>query len=631
MFIIVDGNLLSYRTVSYGRLCVTGKRQYKMWQMDCHGKKCGMVASRNKRSADLCNTAYINPNGSRAVFALAFDLDVGKANEQFCPDGHLDFDLVMSHLQLNIPDFYEQITCVTRTKGGGLHLWIGISPFTFDTGESKIKDFAMAMQSSIIEILINEGLGADPNARGLIRDFSNPKNKDNLLYENKGLIKILNRQRVSVLVSLKNFVTNYWLRTRLYNDSRVERKMANLFGYLTGELSFPELPARLHTDQTCEELTFEELRSTFGFSRDFLSKITSIDLPWLEIERVSRSVLSFRINYDVLNFRAISRRCAIVLDQKKASKKDSSRSWKAFDLCLPSDVCDGERNHWITTLLLNYKWAGLEFDEAVAKARLRIQHIPGFETSRNCKNIASIAVSVYKNYESLFGCLSQKVLPDWFVRDSFFFSLVQTETPGRGETPVEFESEKNESLPSQRSVPKSVDNEENSLPDFGSFDEWVGDHDYPVIDHTPEALERQLEAARRKRAKREAALPAKQPEPTVTKTRPVTPLRKPKVEKSSWDKLQDDLSESELDLVGLDMVEDMALMHWEEAEPDFRNERSDDECVEAICHGREKSEYLELPEKERRRLAHVKLLQAEQAKRLAAEKDMEENGMWSDY
>ena len=69
---------------------------------------------------------------------------------------------------------YRYIVYMARSSGGGLHIFLGISPLELGQPESATAErAARILQQRLIELFNSHGLGADPSAVGLRRYFAN--------------------------------------------------------------------------------------------------------------------------------------------------------------------------------------------------------------------------------------------------------------------------------------------------------------------------------------------------------------------------------------------------------------------------------------------------------------------------
>ena len=398
-------------------------------------------------NADLIQNTYRNQNGTETVFGLVFDLDAHRAKDCWKDsDGTLDWQLIYPALHKEIPEVATLISHAVRSTGGkGLGVVMAISPLPLLPTTEGNQQSALKLQGRLLSVFDKMGLGADFGARGVLRDFPNFNNPSKFVYSNSKILREL-EQTKRPIVTLMHQLLNQRdkearISERIYNDERVEKKLAKLVLWLLGACKFDQ--AWEFEGQTFERqfknvpylsgwttsVTSKELRILTGLSDDFLRKYLKSPPKWLKAIYHDKEgwSLSIPLSKDVV---WLQERAAYLL--QKTQELTGKVSFNPQEICLPWWVQDGERNAWIVRLTLMYKWSGYSFESALSKVALRIQAIPGAEVSRNCKQVRSIVRSLYRRVPESLGALEWNELPDWIKDDSIFCSLLKRLSTRRG-------------------------------------------------------------------------------------------------------------------------------------------------------------------------------------------------------
>lgn len=388
-----------------GRRTPRSHYQFKKWTYDKDGNRSDAVVIRPlfKAHADLINTCYYNPaTKTQTLYCLVWDLDANRADAKWLDaEGRLDWQKMRETLFVSHPELAGYVVAAIRSTGGkGLALMLGITPMELSLSTINNQKLAFAVQKRLLQLLNYYGMGADPGALGLKRDFANWKDQSRWLDDSEENIKRIQRERRPVLRELNDYLSTISQLTYrpkkgdesyLYPDLRAERGLAKLYTYLLDDYLDGE---------NCSYLKWSQLVELTGLSRPFLRSFLSKDCSWLVTEWCGR-VEGWRLTLkpkNNLSMRAYQLKAGIE-QIASANTIDLNGSVKP-----PSAVEDGERNHCLTKAVLKLKHAGIEESEALRSMQSYARQIPGHEMSRNCRSVSSIVKSIYFNKPHYFGC-----------------------------------------------------------------------------------------------------------------------------------------------------------------------------------------------------------------------------------
>ena len=431
----------------------SGHYEYKSWEKDAKGERVAQkfMGKQARYNADLAANSYRNTNGLETVFGIVFDFDAHRAKECWKDtDGKLDWSLIYPALQKEIPEVASLICYAVRSSGGkGLGIVMAISPLPMLPSTAANQQSALKLQGRLLSVFDKMGLGADFGARGVCRDLPNFNNPARLVYRNTQPLRDLEsscRPIVSELHKLLNSRDRAArIAERIYNDERVEKGLAKLVLWLLGAVNFDQVwkfegktfDRRFkmvpYLSGWSVSAAMRELCALTGLSDAFLRKFLKNPPKWLKAAHYAGEgwSLCLPLSKDVP---WLQERSFYLM--QKTQELCGKVSFEPQELCLPCWVQDGERNAWIVRLALTYKWAGYSLDSALEKVLLRIQAIPGAETSRNCKQVRAIVRSLFRRSPESLGVLDWKELPEWIKDDKIFCSLLRRTNNRRGVTPV---------------------------------------------------------------------------------------------------------------------------------------------------------------------------------------------------
>ena len=439
--------------VNFSRVFSTsGHFKYKSWGQNSQGEREAYryVGKDARTHADLASNVYHNKNGFETVFGLVFDLDAHRAMDCFKDsEGSLAWDLILPALEKEIPEVAGLICYVVRSTGGkGLGIVVAISPLVIANSTVGNQKSALKLQGRLLSVFDKLGIGADFGARGVIRDLPNFKNPDKLIFQNQKILRELETARRSVVTELHKLLNARdkaaRITERLYNDERVEKGLAKLVLWLLGAMRFNrsiqfdgvDIGTKFKSVPYLSgweiDATLSEICSLTGLSETFLRKFLANPPEWLESQRYERGGWRLRI--------AISQSVSWLLERslylmQKTQILTGNVSFDADELALPSMVQDGERNAWIVQLALIYKWAGYSRDATLKKITLRMQGIPEYESSRNCRQVLNIVRSLFRRQPETVGIRARKALPDWIRDDEIYCNIFKRVSTRRGKTP----------------------------------------------------------------------------------------------------------------------------------------------------------------------------------------------------
>ncbi len=432
---------------------ISGSYGYKKWVEEGSGQRKAFPVSgpEARFSADLIANSYRNRGGLAVVFGIVFDLDAHRAQEQWKDsEGRLDWGLIFSSLKKEIPEFAKYLCHAVRSTGGkGLALVMAITPMPIQDSTRPNQKAAENLQSRLINLFNRLGMGADEGARGLLRDFPNFNHPEKSIYKNTKILRELERSGRPVIGELHRVLNQKdqkeKAKQRIYNDERVESGLVNLVLWLMGAKDFSrkwvfegEVIERKYMQVPFlsgweVEASVKELCLLTGVSEGFMRGFLKNPPTWLKATYNNDRCWTLSLS-QFKDAAWLLERCRHL--GQKTQELYGKVSFDPNELCLPEYVEDGERNAWLVRLTLIYKWAGYSMDTTLEKVKLRLKCIPGFETSRNCRQISNIVRSLFRRSPEMHGVLSWKELPRWIRDDEFFRSKDNHIETRRGIAPV---------------------------------------------------------------------------------------------------------------------------------------------------------------------------------------------------
>ena len=424
----------------------SGRYQFRYWHFDDQGQRFALShAPKGRASAipDLINTAYRNAGGSKTIYGIAFDLDAHRAAPRWLDGGGcLDWPSILDELTKKHPHIAHQVSHAVRSTGGkGIALVLAINPLPIIASTSSNQRAAQNLQSRLINLFVAMGLGADPGARGLERDYPNFQNADRLLYENRLALRRAEQGREAIITRLHAYLNELARQerrdTRIYPDARAETGLAKLVEWLLGCYD-PGLGLRVPSYLSGSEVwaSTKTLATVTGLSSKFLIKFLQHPPAWLEVDYAKGEGWRLRIPLG----RAVQRllpRAEMLLASAAAGTAPHKPLFSIGVIKEPHLVGDDERNAWLTSMALAYKWHGFSCEEALAKIQLRLQVMPDYECSRNCRQVRSIVRAIFKNVPETAGRFASRQLPPWMTDDHNFAGIGKRTSPRRGFAPEE--------------------------------------------------------------------------------------------------------------------------------------------------------------------------------------------------
>lgn len=394
--------------------------QFKNWVWDEAGVRQAPVSVRpiSRECADLVNTCYYNrAKGTCTLYALVWDLDAHRAASRWkTATGQLKWNRIKKFLFTQYPRLSQNFFAAVRsTSGKGIALALAISPLELVPQTQGAQNAARVLQRNILHLLNHAGLGADPGALGLERDFPNWHDTQRLLYSNKLLLPTIQssygrRPVVTELLEyLKQFPFLSYQKKRdrsdlFYPDMRAEGKLAKLYTHAMDQWSWSSGASSLS-----ECLSTSEISKITGLSKPFLFKFLKSPAPWLETEWLGKNE-GWRLLIKLAP--KLSER-AFELSEGHTTYSQKNKSFN-FDLKRPEEVKDDERNEWLKNALLMLKHNGTEQDKAEQLIKSHLKLIPNYQSSRNCKQIDLIIRSIYRSKPHLLG-IKAGCAPSWLL------------------------------------------------------------------------------------------------------------------------------------------------------------------------------------------------------------------------
>jgi hypothetical protein len=274
----------------------SGRYQFRFWHTDGQGQRFALrYAPPNWAGAypDLISTAYRNREGAETVYGIAFDLDAHRAQPKWLDAaGRLDWPKISAYLAEAHGKVFSQISHVVRSTGGkGLAVVVAINPLPIKPTTEKNQRTALNLQSRLVGLFNRIGLGADPGARGIVRDFPNFQNPERCLLDNRLALRRAEQGREPLLRYLHAYLNELEAgerrEQRIYNDARAETGLARLVVWLLGASDGKEglRQASFLSGETLWAST-AELASLTGLSSKFLRCFLKTPPDWLRVEYV---------------------------------------------------------------------------------------------------------------------------------------------------------------------------------------------------------------------------------------------------------------------------------------------------------------------------------------------------------
>jgi hypothetical protein len=387
--------------------------QFKDWTWDHLGQRqapkivCG--SSGKGQYADLINTCYYNPGKrTHTLYCIALDLDAHRAKDEWkTKQGSLKWARIKRYLQETHPELFHFVFAVVRSTGGkGLAIYFAVAPLELRDSNQKAQRAAKALLEQLLDLFNRIGLGADPSAVGLKRDFCNWRNSKKTLFQNLFVLKSVQSDSYPVIKELLRYLKPFKLAPYvkkssrldlLYSDQRAETKLAHLYQHLYKEA--------LDGESTLA-MSVKKIMALTALSRPFVEKLLKKPPRWLKTEYLNREEgwdLTICLDRD------LSQRASQLLTSKVSEQNLFGKS-----LIKPEKVKDGFRNHWITHACLILKHSGQNKAQAIKILEHHIRSIPGFRESRNCRHFKSIVKSVYGSKKELFS-VKPGSAPQWLL------------------------------------------------------------------------------------------------------------------------------------------------------------------------------------------------------------------------
>lgn len=330
----------------------------------------------------------------------------------------MDYQAIIGHLHAEESAIADSITEVVRSSGGrGLALAIAISPIDLGRPSSaRISQLACVVQSRLVRILNQYGMGADPAALGLSRLMPNFLNPKKALYRNLQKRREVDRMGKPVIQGLLNATNKHLLLrpqvARLWPHKTAEAKLAKLYEYLLDE-------------DSSAYLTTRELVRLTGLSVVTAHKVLKAPPEWLQVPPRPSKFDPWQL---VLNpTQGYSARASELLSGKAKLKMEGR-----YVTQMPCEVEKGERNAWLTSIALLLKWA--DYGQALTLRMLKsmISHIPGHKSSKSCADVDRLVRSIFVNRPDYRRFVE---LPEWLREWQVGRESECTKTAKKGGTP----------------------------------------------------------------------------------------------------------------------------------------------------------------------------------------------------
>jgi len=417
---------------------------YKKWETQENSERIPIACTR-WQNPDLQSTFIYNEDCRvlKVLRHLRIDVDADKTAGEFKDEeGCVLWPKVATVLNERFPDIGRYVEYVIKSHSAkGLHILFGLAPLPLSPETEKTQNLARKIQSNLIDIFIELGIGADPASKGLEQFFSTFRNTKNVVHHNRILTARIEKSAKNYLsggrepiLSNLNRSCNQALKDldvcggfRLYNHRGREIKLARLFLFLMGfkqdmfnKLDIKESPD--YSSLNSIELSYDDLSKIMDTEKRTLYgdfwELESVKKLFF-VERLSdRSLLRIGIKPHKNILRRIHRAFFVLAQSKNGY--DKPRSFLA-KLTPPEFVQEGERNRAIVSWVLALKWAGVSQEEALERVRQIVLRIPGYKTSQACRSsqVKATVCSVYRNRRELAFLKADAPLPDFLSSPSF--------------------------------------------------------------------------------------------------------------------------------------------------------------------------------------------------------------------
>ena len=245
-----------------------GRHVYKKFDVNAEGARIARRVLRAE-SPDLQSTYIYNFDGSEVLRYIRLDLDAHKTLSEWKDEtGAISWKKISQYLKENYPNILRQIEYVVLSRSKkGLHILIGLSPLPLVEKTKRAQFFCRKIQSNLIDIFNELGIGADAGGKGLKQDFSTFRKQENVIHHNRLLtqkiensakkrryldddgIEIFLYQNINFLNQLSRACDDALEKLeikngyRLYRHLGLESKIAKLYLFILGmyEQNYQEL------------------------------------------------------------------------------------------------------------------------------------------------------------------------------------------------------------------------------------------------------------------------------------------------------------------------------------------------------------------------------------------------------
>lgn len=372
-------------------------------------------------------SAWIEVGDSKQVLKfIDIDLDVSRVHERWLTEDRAEIDASKLSSFLHQHQWlFSKTAYLTRSKRGGIHIVLAISPCVIDEDSNAWK-MLNRLQQVIHKFLTLHDLNPDPGALGLKRLMPNFRDGRRVLYANLELLSDLQKRKFNDTGDSKKGnrpVARAMLRAayrairraaknRLYSDARVEEKLSRLF---------LDIYAERKRDGVLR-ITSNELSKEYRLSSEFIQHQLLVftqagqndKMPWLSFLYCGNGVWELSLQGDT---RAYLKRARQVVSghpdagpEAHVSDKKSAGRMKNLDLRPPEEIQKGERHRWLVDSILLCKMGlGLCEEETLARVGAAAERVPEFQNSRSIRRLSRIVHSIYRRREDLLGCLSGRI------------------------------------------------------------------------------------------------------------------------------------------------------------------------------------------------------------------------------